>query len=316
MNVECFGFHCPQEKEFPSMLVLEITNVCNFRCIHCPYPRIAQRSGYMPKFMNWDVYAKIIEETAEWPKTILRFVCDGEPMMHPDFIPMVIYAKKKNIAPVCITTNGYFLTGEHVKAMLECECDVIEVSLDALREESYNKIRIGGDFHRVINNIHQLIHLRNTQKRKTKIMVSIINQPLVVDEIEDFKHYWEPMVDRIIIRALTSVGGLIKQSGAQYHNVKKQNRWPCPMLWRRLFINVDGYAEFCVDDWLDKTIIADTREKSISEIWQGEQYQLLREYHRKGEFALAEKCAFCLDWPTRTWEYDYFHALEIIGAKA
>ncbi len=309
-----YGFRDQREKQFPLMICLEITNVCNFHCIHCPYTYVSQRREYVPRFMQMQVYEKILEETSEFKDTIFRFVCDGEPMIHPDFLRMVENAKKRGIAPVCVTTNGYFLTEENAKRLIGYGCDLIEVSIDALYEESYNKVRIGGDFRRVVGNILRLIDLRNRLNKDVKLMVSAIDQPFVSGELDAFKQYWARKVDKVIIRTLTSIGGLVKKDGGRDFSEQKGERWPCPLLWQRFFINTEGYAEFCVDDWLDETIIADIKERSISEVWAGIDYQKIRKVHLDREFSQVKKCSCCFDWKARTWEYDYFHALKEILA--
>lgn len=304
-----YGFKDERQASFPMMLCLEITNVCNFNCIHCPYPNISKHPDFTPKFMDWDVYKKIIEETAGFKDTIVRFVCDGEPMMHPNFLQMVEFVKHKGIGPVCVTTNGYFLDQDGAKRLIECGCDLIEISLDALSEDIYKKIRIGGDFKKVIDNINQLLKIRNLSSSRTKVMVSAIDQPLVKDELEKFKSYWTQKVDRVIIRQLTSIGGLV-ENNEKDSSILKKDRWPCPLLWQRFFISVDGYSEFCVDDWLDETMIADIKQESIADTWTSDKYQQLRQLHFAREFSGIEKCNVCQDWTARTWDYDYFYALE------
>ncbi|MFH1460431.1 MAG: radical SAM protein [Candidatus Omnitrophota bacterium] len=311
MNIK-YDFRNEREKNFPLMLNLEITNICNYQCIHCPYPSISQRKDYTPKFMSWEIFKKIADQTANYPETIFRFVCDGEPMMHPDFLRMVEYVKNLKISPVCFTTNGYFLTPEVSRKIVEFGCDLIEISLDAFSEYSYNKIRRGGNYHKVIDNLNYLIQSKNELSAKSsKIMVSIIDQPLVKNEITTFKNFWQDKVDYVITRVLTSAGGFIKES-IRDNKTDVEIRWPCPLLWRRLFINVDGWAEYCVDDWLDQSILGDVNKESIASIWGGQKYRDLRKNHINNNFSYNEKCAQCQDWRARTWENDYFHAIERI----
>ncbi|MCP4649221.1 MAG: radical SAM protein [PVC group bacterium] len=305
-----YGFENLREEQFPRMLVLEITNVCNYRCVHCPYTEIAKRDDYQPEFMDRELYEKIANETAVFKDTIFRFVCDGEPMMHPDFLWMIKYAKQKGISPVCVTTNGYFLTEDIAREMIECECDLIEVSLDAFSEETYKKIRVGGDFNRVVDNTLNLIKIRNFSKKKSKIIVSAIDQPLAKDELSEFKKYWEDRADGVVIRTLTSIGGMVQGDNKTLSKVNVGNRWPCPLLWQRLFINAAGFAEFCVDDWLDESIVGNLKTQNIADVWKSSAYDKLRHFHLQNEFTRMEKCGKCLDWPARAWDYNYFTALE------
>ena len=89
-------------------------------------------------------------------------------------------------------------------------------------------------------------------------------------------------------------------------------RWPCPQLWKRFFINVDGYAEFCVEDWHDETIVGNVNESSIKEIWRSFNYERIRKLHLSGKFDQIPYCSRCKDWKARDWNYDYFSALNQI----
>ncbi len=310
-----YGFENQRAEQFPLMLCLEITNVCNLRCIHCPYVEISRRKEYCPRFMDWTVYKKIADEASNFPDIIFRFVCDGEPMMHPDFMRMVEYAKKNGVGLIGVTTNGMFLSEDKANKLVELGCDIIEVSIDAFHKSTYEKIRIGGDFDLVVANTSRLIELRNILKKNVKIFVSIIDQPGARGEIAEFKKYWQNKADKVLIRNLTSIGGLVKTNRKANKQTSFRSRWPCPLLWRRMFINVDGLAEFCVDDWLDESVVGDVRKESVSKIWTGQAYKQLRHAHLNKEFSQNEKCLFCSDWPDRTWEYDYFSALESLGIK-
>lgn len=305
-----YGFKKKEHKTFPPMIFAEITNVCNLRCIHCPHPKISRQKFYKPHYMSFAVYKKIVDEVSQYKRTIFRLVCDGEPMMHPNFLKMLAYAKQKGVYPVCFNTNGTLLDK---KASLEIlkYADAIEISLDAINENTYENIRKGANFYEVLSNVNRFIELKDILKAKTKIMVSIIDQPEVQDEIHDFVNYWTPRVDRVIVRTYTSIGGLINKNKLKLNNVTHK-RWPCPLLWTRIFINVNGFIKFCVEDWLDKTILADIKHTSLKEAWRLSPYQRLRNFHLTNRFTELPYCSKCIDWPARSWDYDYFYALKKI----
>ena len=98
-------------------------------------------------------------------------------------------------------------------------------------------------------------------------------------------------------------------------HISVETRWPCPLLFRRMFINVDGFTEFCVDDWLDESVIGDVRKESLSAVWRNQAYGKLRQAHLNKEFSVNKKCLLCADWKYRTWDYNYFSALERLGIK-
>jgi len=305
-----YGFLSEKERDFPAMVVLKITNVCNLECIHCPYKIISKYKDYKPRYMEWKLYEKIVREVARYEGVVFRLLCDGEPLMHPRFLEMIMLAKENKISPVNFITNGVLLNEQLAKAIIDIGVEVVEISLDAFSKETYESIRKGSNYELVMNNVHKFIEIRNKKGANTKIMVSIIVQPESEKELEIFKRYWEGRADRVITRVYTSIGGLVDRSKLRISN--EGDRWPCPQLWRRIFINHDGLAEFCVEDWNDETAIGDVNDEDIQEIWQSKEYQKIRESHLSKNFDKVSYCSRCIDWKAREWGYDYFYAINKI----
>ncbi len=309
-----FGFLNKGEKDFPPMVILKITNTCNLACIHCPHRVISKTKAYTPKHMGWSLYEKIVQEVSGYKNTIFRLLSDGEPLCHPKFLDMLRLAKSKGIGPVNFITNGLLLNEEVALTALELGVETIEISLDALKKESYERIRVGSNFDLVMSNVHSLIALKHKMKSRTKVLVSIIDQPEVKPEIDNFVQYWAPKVDKVLVREYTTIGGLVKNKGVKKNGHVK--RWPCPQLWRRFFINLDGFSEFCVEDWNSQTAIGNLAVSSIKQIWNSAEYQNIRRLHLENRFEEVPYCNECSDWHTRQWGYDYFYALEqILGNK-
>lgn len=303
-----YGFRKQENEVFPSMVFAEITNVCNLRCIHCPYSYVSKQKFYKPRHMKFNIYKNIVDEVSLYKGIIFRIVCDGEPMMHPQFLEMITYARQKDINPLCINTNGTLLDNELSSEILKNNVDVVEISLDAINKSTYEYIRKGACFEKVMSNVHRFIELRNRLNANTKIMVSIIDQPEVKDEIEEFISYWAPKADRVIKRTYTTIGGLVAQDKINF--ATDLERWPCPLLWTRIFVNIDGYIKFCVEDWSDKTVLFNIQNTNISMAWQSLEYNTLRQCHLSGKFNEISYCKECVDWPARQWQYDYFYALK------
>jgi len=303
-----YGFKKEKDKIFPPMVFAEITNICNLNCIHCAYSYISKQKFYKPRHMEFDIYKKIVDEVSKYKDIILRLVCDGEPLMHPNFLEMIKYAKQNGIRPVCFNTNGTLLNEEISLDVLKSEVDVVEISLDAINKDTYERIRIGANFENVMTNIHRFIELRNQLEAKTKIMVSIIDQPEARDEINEFTNYWALKVDRVIKRTFTTIGGIMEKRKLGFAITEK--RWPCPLLWTRIFINVDGIIKFCVEDWFDKTTLFDIKDRTIDDAWRSFEYNKIRQNHLIGRFEEIPYCKECVDWPARKWDHDYFYALE------
>jgi len=316
-----YGFASEIHREFPPMLVVSITNVCNMKCVHCHHRAFAKRPDYQPNYMGWEIWTKICDEASQYPWTILNLATDGEPLLHKQLVGMLRYAKDKGIYPINITTNGSVLTEDLAPHLIgEGLLDVINVSLDAHSPEKYHLLGRGERYWRVHRNVSWLVALRDKLNPSVKIQVNIIDQPEVRDELDEFVRYWEPRVDNVIVRTYYDATHVTGATGPDITGKQKAfediPRWPCQQFWRRFNIVDDGVARFCVDDWYNRTKVGDLREATIQQIWQSEEYEQLREWQLTGQFERIPYCTKCTEWQGMSWDYDYFVAMEkVLGKK-
>jgi len=303
-----YGFMREEDRLFPPMVVVEITNVCNLRCIHCPHPAMVKRADYKPHNMEWDIFTKIADEVAQHPGTIFRLACDGEPLCHPRFVNMLHYADSLGIGPLAFNTNGALMSEEKAKGVLAIGKGVVEFSLDAFTKEAYESIRVGAEYEKVMDNVHRFIELRNELNPDVKVMVSIIVQPESDDEREKFLQHWSPLADHVLQRKYIACKGELDISKERYEELPE--RWPCKQLWTRFNISPEGLAEFCTDDWHDESVVGDVKEHSIEDNWRGAEYERLRQLHLERKFEEIPYCGKCTDWRVIEWEYDYFRAIK------
>ncbi len=314
-----YGFARDWHKKFPPMIVVSITNVCNQKCIHCYSNAFMNADGYERGFLPFEIWEKIVEETSHWPGVIMNFGTDGEPMLHPKMLDMLRLARKNRIDPINITTNGTRMNSHFVDALIaENLADVINISLDAMKPETYRYIR-KTELAPVLKNVHYLIERRNASKSSVKIQVNFIDQPEAHPELEEFKAYWTPRVDNVMIRTYydaTSVtgetGGNITGRQSEFQSV---DRWPCQMFWRRCNIGEDGTIRYCTDDWHNRTKLGDLRVQTIQEVWTGEDYNKFRHLHQMRMTSKNPYCAKCTEWQGMSWNYDYFTAMEKLLKK-
>lgn len=307
-----YGFLKENDKEFPPIVHVETTNVCNINCIHCPqadpYNLVP---NYKPQYMSMDLWKKVVDETCQH-KVALRLTPDGETMLPADWTKQVQYALSKNIYMFTFNTNGTLLEGEKLEALLQPSRTkiAIEISLDSLYKSSYDKIRVNSDYARVYSNVFNLIYqIRKRRLNNIKVMVSIVVQPeLAENEYDHFVQFWEQIVDKVITRSYVDTKGLTPEKKDVMLDV--EDRWPCVVPFTRIIVTYDGKIRFCPDDWKKETVLGDFNEQSLYEIWTGKEMEELRSRHLAGQAELAHPtCAYCTDWKAIRWGYDYIKAL-------
>ncbi len=304
------GFVEPKHAEFPPILIIAVTNVCDMACVHCAHPVIKKDKEYRAAYMAPEIHTRIVEETKRFKDQlwVFRYAADGESLLHPHFLDFVEETKRAGIGPVDLTTNAQTLNEEKMRRLLLAPIDVIDVSTDAYSKETYEKIRIRGKFDVVTANTRRLIEMRNQLGSPTKIMVSIIEQKQSKHEVELFKQYWGPMVDEVLVRGLNNDLGLVKVEETYFD--ESLARWPCPQFWKRVTINMHGDVRFCVEDWRNHGLVGNVRDTSIQEIWQSAQYDRFRELHLTGRWGDMSMCKPCLDWQHMEWDHGFEKAIQ------
>jgi pyruvate-formate lyase-activating enzyme len=308
-----YGFASAADAAFPPMTHVVITNACNLACSHCAYPTVKNSGDYKPSYLDWDIFTRIADEIAGRPGAILRFTCDGEPMLHPRFLDMAAYAKKLGLRPTTLNTNGTLLTPEKIDRLIEIGIDVVEVSMNSFSPGSYNAVRPGrkdGEYGEIVERVEYLIRRRNETGAKTKIMVSIIELPETEVELKAFEEYWNAKVDRVISRVFTNFGGLV---GGRGENGDLSRRRPCLVPWRRMTVTSDGMLRYCFNDWLDKSILFDLKKGvTLEQAWNSPEMKKLRADHLALDFSCWPYCARCTTWALLNWNYDYGKALKAV----
>jgi MoaA/NifB/PqqE/SkfB family radical SAM enzyme len=259
--------------------------------------------------MDPEIHTRIVEQTRPFRDQlyVFRYAADGESMLHPRFLDFVDETKRAGIRPVNLTTNAMTLTDEKMRRLLEAPIDVIDVSLDAFKKESYEKIRIRGKFDVVTANLRRLVELRDQLGSPTRIMTSIIRQKDSEAEVEAFQAYWGRYVDEVLVRGLNTDLGIVNVKETYFDSGLE--RWPCPQFWKRVTVNHDGGIRFCVEDWFNKGVVANLRTHTIQEIWQSPIYRRFRELHASGRWNEIKMCAPCMDWQHMEWGHGFEKAV-------
>ena len=295
--------------EFPMMAVLSFSYACNALCPNCPYTNSEIRKDYKDSsFMSEEVFKKIADEVGSY-SAWLRITGGGEPTLHPKFLELIDYAKKKG-CKLGIITNGSKLNERLIEKLLSIGVDTLEFSVDASTKDDYDIVRKGLDFDKLVHVVQTVFRMRNEGGYKTRIIASAINQKGIdVDEVEKF---WSPYVDAFQKRKyLTWDYNDPNNSADDTPFLPPEEKIPCPFLFERLNIDSRGQVMVCGHDIAANTDMGNIMEKSIKEIWHSEGFEYYRKMHlaRKGDE--IDMCKHCWDWQFRSWNYNYWKLNEI-----
>lgn len=294
--------------DFPSQILMDITEVCNLACTHCPHPDFAKSEHYDGRMLDPSLNEKMVEEVRLHGKgktQYIRYAANGEPLAHPQGYDMIEHAVKYSGVYVTLTTNGKIMNEKRTQRLLDAGVHMIDISIDAFSPETYAKIRVKGDLSVTQANVQRLIKWVRESKSKTKVVVSFVEQPGNTHEVKDFEKFWKDQgASHVIIRRLHSC------SGAQVNLVDNQRllaraeeRRPCLYPWERIAINARGDLAFCPSDWVHGSYIEDYRKTTIKDTWQGQFYKDLRQAHIDNNYADHKFCGQCPDWRSTRWPH-------------
>lgn len=297
-----FGFHGRLTEDFPSQLIVDITEVCNLACVHCPHPSFKQSEHYTGKFLDVELNKKMVDEVKRDGKNCkyIRYTSNGEPLVHPKAYQIINYAVENSGTFVCITTNGTIMKEKKTKQLLDSGIHMIDISIDAFTNKTYSDIRVGGNLDITRENVSRLI--KWSEGTDTKVVVSFIEQPNNTHEIDDFRKFWQDQGAIVVIRRLHSAAGAVANVAEKMNEKQKDvERYPCLYPWERLVLDPKGFLAFCPADWTYSSPVADFKTTTIKEAWQGVYMQKLREAHLSNDYSCHRFCGQCPDWSQTRW---------------
>lgn len=309
VNAADYGFGGRLNADFPSQILMDITEVCNLACIHCPHPSFVKSEHYDGRYLDPALNEKMIEEVrlhGQGKTQYIRYASNGEPLVHPEGYNMIESAVKYSGVYVTLTTNGKIMNEKRTQCLLEAGVHMIDISIDAFTPETYAKIRVKGNLDVTRENVLRLIRWIRESKSSSKVVVSFVEQPQNTAEAADFERYWKDQgVNSVVIRRLHTCSGAVKDLTAIRHrDLSATKRRPCLYPWERIVINARGDLAFCPSDWVHGSYIADYRKTSIHAEWQGGFYKALREAHLKNNYANHAFCGNCPDWAATRWPHE------------
>lgn len=283
---------------FPAEIAIETHAHCNFACIICPYPVLQRAKGRMQP----ELFHKIVDEVAkESPQTRLWLAIMGEPLMDKRLISFLRYARDRGAHRVHLNTNGTLLEGQLAEDILESGVESIYVAIDASTEDTFNKVRPGGDFKRIQRNLENFLKLRAQYSgKKPEVVAQFIVMNENESEIDEFNDYWLEQGAAVKLRLRQGWGTDISAPDLQKLNIE---RIPCPWLIRTMNIHWTGNVTQCDPDYEEKYSAGDINRQPIKEVWNGELAKR-RERHWAGDFQ-HPLCRNCQDWAAGRAEFSY-----------
>lgn len=288
-------FKYVQEHDFPTDILIETVRGCNLACPMCPSKNSMRQEGSM----SFDLWKKIVDDIAAettnvtiWPAML------GEPLLLDDQLFRYIrYAKDKAIRRICLNTNLQLFNEKLVDPLFQSGLDEIIIGIDGCTKETYEKIRVGAIYDRVLKNIELLVMGKRQYNSGLKIILQMVLQDDNEHEETSFMQFWKEKKYGVLlkIRHRLSWGGSIDPYHKLITESPEMRKLPCLWLLRQIFIHHDGKVPYC--DCPGADIIGDVKTQTIREIWHGD-LKRFRDKHLSGVFD-NYPCNQCSDWQAK-----------------
>lgn len=150
--------------EPPRHLQVEIITLCNLACVMCPRTVALDRAttaadeAAWQRRMPYEEFLDLMEQFSNLQTLSLHGI--GEPLMHPHLFDMVAAAARRGIQ-VRFTTNATLLDRNRCRRLIDSGLHRLIVSLDGATAPTYEAIRPGARFDRVLENLRVLTSMKS-----------------------------------------------------------------------------------------------------------------------------------------------------------
>lgn len=287
--------------KYPRNVSIEPINSCNLDCEFCSSP--PELIGRPLQAMKLDEFKKIIDNVKRYTHHIWLFLA-GEPFLNPHFPEMIKYATKNNLHATT-SSNGNVIDKTLAEKIVVSGLDKLILSLDGTDQETYQAMRKGGNFQKVISGI-KYINAEKVKQRKLKpeIEVQFIFSKINQHQRQEFEKlarslgvnycikslgiptwiYDEKKCDEIAEKFLPDFG---KKRYDEGQNLKRE---PSCSNAQRCFILSNGTICICCYDIKGEYKMGNIFEDDFLKVWQSKRYINMRRLMEKRKLPLCNKC--------------------------
>jgi hypothetical protein len=271
----------------PDEIDIEVTSSCDADCIMCPRRAMRRAAGPMPL----PLFRAIVDEAVELGVRDLVLNGYGEIATLRNYRDYLACIRRRSARiRILVNTNGMRLTEDLAAAFIEYHVDIVNVAIDGVTADTYERIRRHLKLDVVEANVRRLVAMRDAARAKRPyIMVHMIQMPENAHEAQPFLAKWRGVADDAGIAGIVSRGGSVTAP-------PRDPDWaatPCFLLWRQMPILSDGSVAMCCDDWDAATGLGNVSDGGIRAIWSSPAHQALRKRHLEHRAAELELCRGC-----------------------
>ncbi|MCH1966148.1 radical SAM/SPASM domain-containing protein [Paraclostridium sordellii] len=289
--------------QLPYYLDVELTNFCNFNCCFCPTGTKAMQRirGHMPD----NVADAIAENVKKYNIPAVRFIRWGEPTLHPNYLSIIEKVKNAG-ALIHINTNGSLLDEAQIQKLLDMHLDSIKFSFQGADEGTYNEMREGGDYLRLLDIVRKFHEMRG-ERDYPYIQISTTLTGETAEQIEGFKSDIGDYCDYYNV-GYTKLNHLNvdtmnideeekkKIRRLQEHETINHTFRPvCVEAFDKLSINWNGDVTLCCGDYDNFMLVGNILDMDLKQIFNSRAADIYRDAIAKMQYGKIKCCSNCYE---------------------
>lgn len=282
------------EPAFPLYLMLEQTYLCNLHCPMCIQGLPVERVQFTPNEprMSWELFQRIVLEGEEQACPSIALHVNDEPLLVKDLPERIAFAIEHGFMDVFMTTNGVLFTEDKVRQVIDAGVTHILFSVDAATKETYDKVRIGGDYEKVLNAIEMVCRYRESRNSTLPLVrASFVQSSLNQHETASFIEKFSELVDYVEIQGFThyydKTTHLVPQGAGSVTD------FTCNEPWRNLIVRADGTVVPCCSFYGYELVLGNILTSPLIKLFNSRRMKMMRSEFRQGIYRnrVCESCS-------------------------
>ena len=189
-------------------VIWDVSNKCNLRCrmCHFSHDEVFYRAA---QYTSPAMFERIAAQALPIAHTLI-LSASNEPLMSPHFAEILEIAARYGVPDILFLTNGQLLSRRIAEAVIESGVTQVQISIDGATKETYESIRRGARFERLLRNLEFLSERkRQLGRARPRLQFNIVLMRKNLEELPLFVDLAEKLgVEWIAARHLLMMDGL------------------------------------------------------------------------------------------------------------
>ena len=273
----------------PSLLHIELTNICNANCIFCGYQYDKSKKG----IMSAELYSQVLREYRELGGESLAFASfTGEPLIDHQIIDRIKEAKFLGFRDIAVWTNGILLHKYNLEDLLKSGMDSLFISTAPFEKERFERLYRNRDYKKLLEGVEKILLFNKKFNKRVKIEICLrsdISRKEAL-RLNDYQKYIRPYIDdekkevSVLLNGYDNWSGMITEQDLigrmEFVGVMRYKPRPCRRMFE-LLIKWDGNVRACGcrfsnSEIKDDLSIGRIGDSGLKTIWFGDKLKKLR----------------------------------------